>query len=843
MWEVDRELRESLRISTNIFLFKKLLNEIVLFFNSIYLQRCFKYIIMSVKILMFQIVLFLFFFTDLQASPLLKSNFTGIIKDKKTGMPIEGVSVYMADAKMGSSTNAKGEFLIVNISDGKHLIEISHIGYTTIVENVLIAGNTNKDFFLAESIIESDAVIVTGVSKATKLKNVPFQIAVLRKEDLLQTASSNIIESITKKAGVSSLSTGPAISKPLIRGLGYNRVLTINDGVRQEGQQWGDEHGIEIDEASVNKIEVLKGPASLVYGSDAMAGVINIISNVPVQSGTIKLNVGSNYQTNNHSRSLYGNVAGNYNGFNWNAYSTIKEAGDYKNKYDGYVFNSKFNEHNVGGYAGYNGSWGFSHLLFSRFNLKSGLVEGERDSEGFFIKPIAGGLFVRATDNDFKSSTPQIPYQNIIHFKIASDNSFKLGSNHLSLNIGWQRNQREEYGNPDNLSERSLFFDLKTTTYTTQFHFKENNGWKTSLGINGMNQLNTNLGVEQLIPNYDLFDLGGYFFSAKDFKKISVSGGFRFDNRNLSAEKIIDGGVTKSDSFEKSFSNFSGSIGSTFRFNEKVNMKLNIARAFRAPSIPELSSNGAHEGTIRYEYGNRALTSEISTQYDAAIEFNQEHFSLNVASYLNNFSNFIFYRKLTSIAGTDSLVNVNGTNLTAFKFDQQGARLVGAEITLDIHPHPLDWLHFENTFSFVSGILQHAIEGTTNLPFMPAPKLLTEIRADFKKINHSIRNYYTKFEIDNTFKQTHPFTAYNTETATAGYTLLNIGAGADCYSKKSEHLFSIYLSALNIGDVAYQSHLSRLKYAAENLANGRRGVFNMGRNFSIKVIIPLGFTL
>jgi len=142
----------------------------------------------------------------------------------------------------------------------------------------------------------------------------------------------NVIESITKKSGVSSLSTGPAISKPLIRGLGYNRVLTINDGVRQEGQQWGDEHGIEIDEASVQKIEVLKGPASLVYGSDAMAGVINIISNVPAPNNTIKLNVGANYQTNNRLRNFNANISGNKNGFNWSMYGTIKAAGDYQNK-------------------------------------------------------------------------------------------------------------------------------------------------------------------------------------------------------------------------------------------------------------------------------------------------------------------------------------------------------------------------------------------------------------------------------------------------------------------------------------------------------------------------------
>src|SRR5690606_31898411 len=153
-------------------------------------------------------------------------------------------------------------------------------------------------------------------------------------------SSTNLIDALSTTPGVSQIATGPAISKPTIRGLGYNRLVVINDGIRQEGQQWGDEHGIEIDEYSVNKVEVLKGPASIMYGSDALAGVINIISNTPVPSGTINGNIFTNYQTNNGLTGLNGNVAGNINGFNWNAYGSYKSAYDYKNKYDGRVFNS-----------------------------------------------------------------------------------------------------------------------------------------------------------------------------------------------------------------------------------------------------------------------------------------------------------------------------------------------------------------------------------------------------------------------------------------------------------------------------------------------------------------------
>jgi iron complex outermembrane recepter protein len=792
------------------------------------------------------IIVFGLLFLESAANPaanILKGSFAGVVTDAANGKHLRGVSVYFSDARVGTSTNDKGEFYIGNISEGIHLVEISYIGFNTHAEQILIQGNIKKNITLYESVVENNAVIVTGVSRSMQLKKVPFSVAVMRKDELQQTTSTNIIDAITKKAGVSSIASGPAISKPVIRGLGYNRVLTMNDGVRQEGQQWGDEHGIEIDEASVNKIEILKGPASLVYGSDAMAGVINIITNVPVAMNTIKTNIGSNYQTNNKLKSMYGNVAGNINGFNWNMYATAKVAADYKNKYDGHVFNSKFNEKNIGGYIGYNGSWGFSHLLVSSFHLKAGLVEGDRDSTGKFIKEVGNGQLAQATDADFKSTIPQIPYQNIRHFKIATDNNFKIARNNLTLNIGFQQNKREEFGDIDSPTKQGLFFDLKTITYATQFLIKEKNGWKPSIGVSGMNQTNTNRGIEQLIPNYNLTDIGFFIFTEKEIAKITISGGARYDTRNINVKNLLDEtGTVKGDAFTKNFSNFSGSVGFAYEASKNVNLKLNIARAFRAPSIPELASNGAHEGTIRYEYGYTNLKSEVSKQIDAAVELNNEHISFNLAGYLNSFNNFIFYRKLSSNLSGDSLVDIGGGEfLSAFKFDQRKASLAGIEATLDVHPHPIDWLHFQNTFSYVVGSLKESIEGTKNLPFIPAPKLLTEVRGDFKKLGKNIANLYAKFEMDNNFKQTKAFITYNTETATIGYTLLNIGVGADVNSHKGNKLLSINIAANNIADVAFQSHLNRLKYAAENLATGRQGVFNMGRNFSVKVNVPIIF--
>lgn len=771
-----------------------------------------------------------------------RSFFSGSVKDASTGSALAGASVYFADIKVGAITNGAGEFRMTYLAQGRHLVEISFIGYHSHTEYIDIQGDVRREFLLQTTIRESNEVVVTGVSIATQLQRTPTPVSIVKRADLLKITSTNLVDALSRKPGITQLTTGPAISKPIVRGLGYNRVVVLNDGVRQEGQQWGDEHGLEIDEYSVSRVEVLKGPASLIYGSDAMAGVVNIITNLPAPEGTVRGSIVSNYQTNNRLRGLGANIGASKNGFNWNLYGSYKAAADYGNKYDGRVYNSKFNERNFGGYAGYNGSWGYSHLLFSYFNQNPGIVEGDRDDEGRFIKPLPGGLDGLPAESDFNSINPQIPNQDITHFKIVTDNSFNLGAGRLGLNIGFQRNQRIEFGNIDDPEERELFFDLKTVTYNVIYHTKEKNNWRTSIGINGMVQNNTNRGVEVLIPEYSLWDIGGFVYTRKTWDKITLSGGLRADNRSLDSKFFEEGNEIKFNAFKRDFSNISGSAGLSYKPAKALTVKFNMARGFRAPSIPELASNGTHEGTLRYEYGDNDLKSETSLQIDAGLQFDTDHISFEASLFHNSINNFIFYRKLESVTGADSTVEVDGEQIPAFQFNQRKANLAGAEFILDIHPHPLDWLHFENSFSFVNGKFKEAVEGTKNMPLIPAARLLSELRGDFLQKGNFLRNLSVKVEMDMAFDQDNAFTAYNTETPTKGYTILNAGIATDVVTK-NKTLFTIYFNAINLEDVAYQIHLNRLKYGAENPVTGRVGVFNMGRNFSIKINIPITTTL
>lgn len=770
-----------------------------------------------------------------------KGVLTGKVTDEK-GTPLAGASVFLHDVKAGAITDANGDYKTRPINRGGYLVEVTYQGYASKIIPVTLNGNTTKNFTLNTTAVEQEAVTVTGVSSATRLRNSPQPVSLVKRTDLLQNASTNLVNALVRKGGVSVITTGPAISKPVIRGLGYNRVVTINDGIRQEGQQWGDEHGIEIDEYSVQRAEILKGPASLMYGSDAIAGVINFITNQPVTAGTIKGNLLGTYTDNNNTGGFNGNLAGNLvNGFNWNMYGSLKSAADYRNKYDGRVLNSRFDEKNWGGYVGINKSWGYSHLIISSFNQKLGLIEGVRDSAtGKFLYLAETPYEAIATEEQLKSNEFATPYQHVKHFKIAVDNSIAAGKNRLVTTVAFQRNQRREFGDPDAPSAPDLYFDLKTINYNIQYQIAPYRAWKTTIGANGMYQQNRNLAEEKLIPEYNLFDAGIFVFTTKSFNKLTVSGGLRGDTRTMDIKGLQELGHSKFDAVNKHFRNISGSAGIAYEASEGVTLKANIAKGYRAPSAAELSSNGAHEGTYRYEYGDNTLKTENSLQFDAGLEVVSRHISFGINAFYNYLSNYIYYSRLEATAGGDSLIDDNGTMLQAFKFSQSGATLAGFEANFDIHPHPLDWLHFENTFSFVAGTFDRYFEGSNKLPAMPPAHLLSELRANFSKAGPVLRNLYFKAEMDATAKQNRVFTAYNTETRTAGYALFDIGTGSD-FNAKNRKLFSLYLSLNNITDVAYQSHLSRLKYADINNVTGRSGVFNMGRNFNVKMNIPLDF--
>lgn len=777
---------------------------------------------------------------------------TGKVLDAETQEPLIGATLYMPDLKTGTTTDLNGAYTLTNLPNGEYTMEVKFVGYSTQIEKVNFSQTHTLDIQLKPSITELGTVIVTGVSKATEARKNPVPTEVMDKEDLERQASSNVIDAIASKPGVSQISTGPGISKPVIRGLGYNRVVTLNNGTRQEGQQWGDEHGIEIDQFSVDRVELIKGPGSIMYGSDAMAGVINFLPPKPVGNHQLLTQVLSNYQTNNN---MIGNSitnAGNINGFNWRAQVSHKLSGNYQNPYDGKVLNSGFKELDFNGYVGLNKSWGYSHITFSRFHQKLGLVEGERDANGNFVKLVnENGTAVEktATSSDLNGYDLQYPQQDVTHYKIGLDNSFLLKNSKLTAKLTYQENVRKEFGDPVNPTTPDLAFYLKTFNYDVKYILPNWGEWEPTIGISGMYQENRDKGSEYLIPEYNLFDMGSFFFISRDFEKLHLSGGVRYDYRNINSKALYldnneapttasNATETKFAPFNTNFNNVTGSIGGSYDLSENWLLKLNAARGFRAPNIAELASNGVHEGTFRYELGNNKLKAETSTQFDAGVDYNNPHVTLSVDAFLNNIDHFIYLQKLASTNGGDSIPNPNNP-VPGFQYVQGKAQLKGGEVSVDLHPHPLDWLHFNNSFSYVLSERQNATDSTRFLPFTPAPQYKGELRANIKKMGGWLKNGYVKIGYHYAFAQDHIFSAYNTETASPAYGLMSLGLGGDVVNQHGNKLFSLFITADNVLDKAYQSHLSRLRYAPVNPATGRRGVYNMGRNISFKLIIPI----
>jgi iron complex outermembrane recepter protein len=797
--------------------------------------------------------LFLLFVTMLQCGLAVGQNsLQGRITDAGTGSGLPGATVYLPELKRGASTDSSGKYSMGSIPGGKFLVQITAMGYTSVIKSIEVSGAMQLDLQLDDAHTELDEVLVTGLSAATEKHLSPVPVTTIDELQLKQEASTNIIDAIARTPGISQISTGSAISKPVIRGLGYNRVIVLHDNIRQEGQQWGDEHGIEIDEYSIGKVEILKGPASLMFGSDGMAGAINFISAGPVAEGKIGGTWLSTFQTNNGLAGNSGIFSGHLKDWSWQARASHKMAGNYSNRYDGKVYNSGFRELNFSGNLGRHGRWGYSTLYFSSFGQEVGMIEGERDSSGRFIKSfIVNDTLVGerpVTSDELNSYNIDLPKQRIAHRKIGSGSMFFFSRSKLSVDLAWQQNDRRELEDLYAPGTPVLHFLLNTFNYDVKYHFPEKNGLLLITGINGMQQSSVNKGEEYLVPAYNVLDGGLFVFARKNLKKLNISAGVRFDNRMISGEelyldsleRVVESGSAGAEQkftrFDNSYSNITGSAGFTWKPTDPWLIRFNVARGFRTPNIAELGSNGVHEGTFRYEIGSPDLRSETSLQFDAGIEYGTDHVNITAAFFGNLIDNYIYLQKLESWLGEDSIIDP-GDPAAAYAFVQGDAMLTGGEIAMDIHPHPFDWLHFENSFAIVYGVNRDKPAAYNHLPLMPAPRYQGEIRGDFRKIGKHLGRSYVKVEVDHFFKQDRFYSENNTETVTPGYTLLSAGVGTDL-QRNGKPLISLYFSAANLLDSGYQNHLSRLKYAPYNVATGRQGVFGMGRNFMVKLVIP-----
>ncbi len=785
---------------------------------------------------------------------------SGTITEGSGHAGLGGASVYISDVKTGAATQPDGRYEIKNIPNGTYLVEVSFVGYASQTKEITIKGHSTANFVLEESSLQSPEVVLTDVPSATEQKTNPAPVSIVSQNTFTETLSDNIIDALRNSPGVSQITEGPAISKPVIRGLGYNRVVVVNDGIRQEGQQFGDEFGIEIDPYTVNKVEIMRGPASLSYGSDAMAGVINMISAPTLPQGQLKGNIQGLWQTNNGMYGGSANIAGNTNGITYDARYTHTDAHAFANKYDGYVFNSGYGQNDLKGSIGINRDWGYSRIILSSFNLKLGIVDGGRDKiTGQFNRQILASdgndSLVIVPESELKSySHDFIIDQHVRHYKAVWDNGFAIANGRLGVRLGFQQNRRQEANDATLGNVYNIYYFLNTLNYELRYTLSQKNLFDLSFGANGMQQSSQNRGILFLVPAYRLFDFGIFSLAKKTFDKLSIAGGLRFDNRTLhgdelfldsSGVKVAPGtpeAVHRFTAYHSDFSGISGSIGATYDFTRWFYGKINFSRAFRAPNIAESGSNGIHDGTPFYEIGNPSLKPEHSWQTDVTLGVNTKDLSSELTVFDNHIHNYIFPVKLASVFGGDSIRTdvMAASSGPTFKYISGDAVLTGGELTIHIHPQNAAWFHFDNTFSMISAIQKDQPDSTKYLPYTPPYKFVSGVAFLSRKAGHTFAHLYARFDVEHYFEQDKIYYKFGDETLTPAYTLLNLGVGADVISK-GKKLFSVSMYVRNLANVAYQSNMSRLKYGDTDNVTGRTGVYEMGRNIGFKISVPVDF--
>ncbi|MBZ0203389.1 MAG: TonB-dependent receptor [Ignavibacteria bacterium] len=775
--------------------------------------------------LMFLVVFSLLIISDCrntlaQTSILSVNNLNGIVTDKNN-KPLEFVSVFVNDLGLTSATDSKGRFSFNGISNGSHILTFKLSGYASRSLDVNLTGNdTLYSILLEESLIEIPVIDVTGSFNASEISESTFSITELTSRTITKSRSQNLAETIQNIPGISNVSTGTGIGKPVIRGLTSQSVLVIHDGVKQESQSWGDEHGPELSLFDLDRIEILRGPASLVYGADGIGGVINVISK-PLEFSNIKrpvyyggftlggFSVDKQYFTNGtlgfgtKNFGLKGHFGYRKSGntITPDGTFTINTPEGKKEIQGGELFNSASKELEGGVNLGINGNFGMMNLGFELFDRELQIHEDPlEDSE--------------ATPNQ-KVQTKQFSLESNINL------SAKLK---LEPVLSYQLQTRKEFESIEDKSavNEALHLDLKTFDGALKLHHEFSSKMSGTFGVSFNRQDNKTLVEEKLIPNYYANTTGVFLMEKLDLSKITFSAGARFDNKKLNIEETVfemdsTGNPLRTLTPQSiTFEAVSGSFGIVYTPSEYLNIFANIGRGWRPPSEFELFVDGVHEGTGRYERGIKTLNTlaepkpEASINSDLGIRLNYKQLSIQISAYRNMVDNFIY----PSITGD----TIDG--LPVFNIKQSMSTFYGYEYSVQYQP--VKWIvlmaggDYVNTLNNATG---------NPLPFTPPMKNIFELKVQRQNLG-SLLNAYFKLSAKIVSAQDNVDIL---ETRTAGYTLLNAGIGFDLCLAGS--IASLDLSIDNLADTKYVDHLSRYKGYA----------MNPGRSFNLQLNLPFRF--
>ncbi|GGW25866.1 TonB-dependent receptor [Arenibacter certesii] len=734
-----------------------------------------------------------------------QNSLMGKITEKSTNLPLEQVSIYFPDLQKGGVTNENGEFKIGNLPLGNYKVVASYIGFQSFSQNIVIQqGENNLNINLAPSAIEMDEVIVSTPFHKLQRDNV-MKVEYARVAALKSTGAPTLVEGIGKIPGVDVVSTGVGIGKPAIRGLTSNRVLVYTQGIRLENQQFGAEHGLGVNEAGIESVEVIKGPASLLYGSDAMGGVLYLNPERFASAHSIEGDVNLSYNTNTRGISSDAGIRSSGENLRFLARVATNNHIDYTGGDGKRVTNSRFNEKDLKLGVGYQNTVFTTEMRYNYNQSNLGIPE--------------------SIDVQTTSRTPELPYQKINNHILSSKTKIFFENASLDVTLGYVGNDRKEFeehhhhdgeadhGDEEGHDETALDMKLQTFSYNILYQLPKWEKFETVLGVQGIHQSNKNYGEEALIPDattQDIGILGTTHFHLNENNDFQL--GLRYDHRKIVGTPY---GIVGEEGYiaelNQKFNSFNGAFGYKNNFSEAFTGRFNIATGFRAPNLAELTSYGGHAGANRFEIGIADLKNEQNIQLDLALEFKNEHVEFFINGFHNSVRNYIF------IAPDGTFIN----DKSVYRYLQQDATLYGGEIGFHLHPHPYDWLHLESSYQTVFGELDKG----EPLPLIPANKLTNTFRVEFLRKDGWWSKSNAFITLNNIFKQGK---ISENETISPAYSLLDAGFSGEL--TLMNQIIKFNFSANNLLDKQYIAHLSRLK---------TDGIFNMGRSITLGATILL----
>jgi iron complex outermembrane receptor protein len=703
-----------------------------------------------------------------------------------TGTGLPNVKVEVVEVHRHTETDAQGRYSVAGLPSGSYSLSFAVIGYRPVVRRVTVgAADATLDVVMNRSLVEIPTLQVTASAVATTALTSPQPLSVLDGESLATAQRPTLGETVEQQVGMRNFSTGSGIGKPVIRGLTSNRVLVASDGLRLESQQWGDEHGPQVETSDAERIEIIRGPASVLYGSDAIGGVINVVRR-PLpdalgQSAFMHGQLTGGYGTNREAPEGLLALEGASGSFGFRGSLAGRRSDDIKTPIET-LNNSGYSSYGGSAAAGFRGTWGSFAVDYA----------GRKEKVEIHEDP--------AEEPDFTG------FQRIADDRVRSILNLPLGSSRLEVSASWARNNRREFEEAGT-EDVALGLLSKDLNGDIRLHH-ELGGWAGILGVAGRHNTFEKYGEESLIPNSTADNLAALLFEQREAGRWLLSFGIRYDHRRLDVEDDAELGVTAQ---SRDYNSVTGNLGLLYRVAEPVALVANLGRGFRAPSSFELFANGVHEGTVRFERGDPTLSNETSLNGDLALRVEQSKIRLEIGGFVNQINNFI-YPDPTGAIDPESGFQI-------FQYTAGDATLTGFEAGAEFHPTPrwhlragADYTHGQNT--------------TTDLPlpFIPPFRVIYGIRWEGGEGRGMLQEPYIDVGGETNAKQDR---LDPEDFAPPGYTLAHLGAGLAL--ALGAQTLSLDLMVRNLFDEEFTNFLSRYKTYA--LDPGRNAVLRLTWQF------------